>query len=169
MSSPGVMEAHGFERMSRDPLNPQEAHGYPASYEEARRRILTELLSMPAATLEESEPTLVTVPSDRIASNPDLTWTRSSARGYAEKSSPLKGNPAGRKQRKLEEFSYVSSFDRVTAKKCTPPYAVCTSPNRDAPGKRAYSHGRACGRCIHLRVGWWRVPGAVSTCSQLSR
>jgi len=118
MSSPGVMHARQFdpvERKSLGALDAQGAHAYPASYEEARRRLLSSLRSMPTAPLEESEPTVVTFPRDPVSNIPDFELSRD--REHADKSAARKSDPAGGKQRKLEEFRYVSSFDPVTSKK----------------------------------------------------
>jgi len=67
------------------------------------------------APLEESEPTVVTFPRDPVSNIPDFELSRD--REHADKSAARKSDPAGGKQRKLEEFRYVSSFDPVTSKK----------------------------------------------------
>jgi hypothetical protein len=90
MSSTGVMHARQFEPIKWIPLDAQEAHGYPASYEEARRHVLRELLSMPAAPPEESKP--VAVPRDSVADIPNFGLNRDRER--AGKSATIKGNPA---------------------------------------------------------------------------
>jgi hypothetical protein len=115
MSSLGVMHARQFktfERMSLDPFDAQAAHAYPASYEEARRRLLSQLLSMPVVPLEESTP--VAAPCDPVTDIPDFGLSRD--REHADKSSANLG-PAGGKRQGLGEFCYVSSFDRLTSKK----------------------------------------------------
>jgi hypothetical protein len=117
MSSPGVMHARQFEPiewMSLDPLDAQEAHGYPASYEDARRRILSELLSIPAAPLEEMP---AAVPRDPIADNLDFEESGIPLRECPNKPAPIKHDPSGGKQREPRGLYYVSSFDRLTSRK----------------------------------------------------
>jgi hypothetical protein len=113
MSSPGVMHARQFEPVEWMPLDAQEAHAYPASYEEARRRLVRQLLSLPVASIDESTP--VASPREPVIDIRDFELSRD--REHADKSATPKSDPAGGKQRKLEEFRYVSSFDRVTSKK----------------------------------------------------
>jgi hypothetical protein len=118
MSSPGVMHARKsqpIERMLFEPLDPQEAQAYPASYEEARRRLVSHLLSISAAPLKESKP--VAVPRESVADIPDFEWNRGSLRERAGESAAIKEEPAGGKQKGLREFYYISSFDRLTSKK----------------------------------------------------
>jgi hypothetical protein len=117
MSSPGVMHARKSEPIEWRPLDPldlQEAQAYPVSYEEARRRLLDHLLSMTTVPRKESEPTAVAVPPDSFADNPEFEWNRAPLRECADKSTPIKDDPAAGK---LEEFCYVSSFDRLTSRK----------------------------------------------------
>lgn len=117
MSSPGVMHARQFEPIERKSLNAldaQEAHAYPASYEEARRRLLSSLLSMPTAPPKEI--TTVAIPRDLVTDIPDFELSRDRAR--AGKSAANKEDVAGGTRQRLEELCYVSSFDRLTSKKC---------------------------------------------------
>jgi hypothetical protein len=117
MSSPGVMHARKSEPIEwrlHNPLDPQEAQVYPVSYEEARRRLIDHLLSMTAVPREQSKPTAVAVPRDAFADNPEFEWSRAPLRELADKSGPIKDDPTAGK---LEEFRYVSSFERLTSKK----------------------------------------------------
>jgi hypothetical protein len=111
MSSPGVMHARKFEPVEWMPLDAQESRAYPASYEEARCRLVTQLLSMPAASLEETKPAVA--PRDPIAGNPDFELSRD--RECADQS--VRDDRAGGKQRQFEQFRYISSFDRLTSRR----------------------------------------------------
>jgi len=113
MSSPGVMHARQSQQIEWMPLDAQESRAYPASYEEARRRLLSQLLSMAAAPLEESN--TVAVPHAPVTDIPDFEMSRD--REHAGKSAAIKSDLAGSERQGLEEFCYVSSFDRVTSKK----------------------------------------------------
>lgn len=113
MLSPGVMHARKFEPVEWIPPGTQESRAYPASYEEARRCLVSLLLSMPAAPLEESN--TAAVPRDRVTDIPDFELRRDRQR--SGKSATIKGDSAGGKQRELQEFCYVSSFDCLTSKK----------------------------------------------------
>jgi hypothetical protein len=120
MSSPGVRYARkskSMEWMLLDLLDPQKAQAFPASYERARRSLVSHLLSMTAAPLEETKPTAVAVPRNPVADNPGFEWSRDPPRERGSKSAPIKDDTAGGKQQELGEFCYVSSFDRLTSKK----------------------------------------------------
>ena len=116
MSSPGsvrVRKSEPIEWLLVDLLDPQKRQAYPASYDQARRPLVSYLLSMTATlVVEEREQTAVAiahdVADDRL--DPQLR-DRPGAGDTVITDTPVE------EQDKSIEFSYVSSFDRLTSRK----------------------------------------------------
>ena len=162
MSSPGVMHARQFEPIDwkgLDGLDAQEAHAYPASYEEARRRLLSSLLSMPTTPLKESN--TAAVPGDPVTDIDPRSRACGQLRASQEQFSRRQATRVGR------VLLYLK-LRPPDLKKAQDPCAACTSPNWRAPAQRPYSHGRARGRCVRVRIARWRLPGPFGRCSQFS-
>lgn len=119
MWSPGVVHARlseSLEWMLLDLLDPHKAQALPGDYEQARSRLVSHLLSM-EPPLEESRPPPIVFPRGPAADNPDFERRHAPLDESTGRPAPIEDAPAGGTQHEWEEFSYASSFDRLTSRK----------------------------------------------------
>ena len=133
MGSPGGVRARKSEPvewMLLDLLDPQKTQAYPKGYEEARQPLVTYLLSVtPTPVVDEREQTAAVPAPDSAGDHPDFEREQHALSEHACECVAIAG-PSRERQHDATDFTYVSSFDRLTSRKPKSPAQPISVPVR---------------------------------------